>query len=478
VEFTVTVANVNDAPVFASASITVAAATQGIAYEQSVAEAASDADAEDQVSYSMSSGPAWVTIAADGSVTGLPGSGDVGEHEIVLRATDESGAFSEALLLLAVENVNDAPVFAGLVIALPDATEDLEYEALLGSQVTDPDPGEQLTFTLVSGPEWLFVDGNGLLAGTPFGNHVGTALAMVRVTDAAGEQAEATFIIEVINTNDAPVFLQDPVLRAPGQEELPYEGTSVAGAVSDEDPGDTLGFTKIDGPEWLEIAVDGALSGTPPAGSAGPQVFTIRATDAAGSFVETTLLIDVLGPDLPLPWSDGQVGNAAAGSSVHGNGEFLVKGAGELSGRADSFHFVWQTLSGDGSLTARVRSVGATGPLSRAGVMIRDTLAANSRHVFLGVAEGGGFRWVRRTGFNGNTSTNSSGSAVFPDAWLRLVRSGSVITAYKSEDGEAWVQIGSLTADFPETCYFGLAVASGSQSLLNEAHFSNVSIDP
>jgi hypothetical protein len=171
------------------------------------------------------------------------------------------------------------------------------------------------------------------------------------------------------------------------------------------------------------------------------------------------------------------VGTAAAGSSVHGNGGFIVSGAGELAGRSDSFHFVWQPLGGDGSIIARVQSIDG-GNLSRAGVMIRDTLASNSRHVFLGVTEGGGYRWVRRTGFNGNTSTNSSGSAAFPDAWMRLVRSGSVITAYKSPDGESWIQIGSLTADFPETCYFGLAVASGSQSLLQEAHFSNVSISP
>jgi hypothetical protein len=65
-----------------------------------------------------------------------------------------------------------------------------------------------------------------------------------------------------------------------------------------------------------------------------------------------------------------------------------------------------------------------------------------------------------------------------PNAWLRLVRSGNIITAYKSADGVAWIMVGSLAADFPATCYFGLAVSSGSEGTLNTSRFSNVTITP
>jgi regulation of enolase protein 1 (concanavalin A-like superfamily) len=85
---------------------------------------------------------------------------------------------------------------------------------------------------------------------------------------------------------------------------------------------------------------------------------------------------------------------------------------------------------------------------------------------------------VRRTGFNSNTSTTKSGSAVVPASWVRLVRSGNTISTYKSADGSAWTMVGTLTAPLPVTCYFGLAVASGSNSTLNTAQFSNVSITP
>ena len=90
----------------------------------------------------------------------------------------------------------------------------------------------------------------------------------------------------------------------------------------------------------------------------------------------------------------------------------------------------------------------------------------------------GGFRWVRRTGMNGNTSTSSSGSGARADAWIRLVRSGDTITAFKSSDGVAWVTVGSLTAEFPPTCYFGLAIASGSTDVENTAVFDHVSVTP
>lgn len=477
--FTVEVANVNDPPVFTASSLALPDGVQDQAYQQSLAGTASDVDADDEISYSKISGAAWVSIAADGTVTGLPGNNDVGTGEVVVRATDESGAFSEVLLTITVVNVNDPPVFLASVISLPEAVEDAEYSASLLSHVADPDPGDSLSFELLSAPGWLEMGSDGALSGIPEGSHVGTNLAIVRVKDAAGATAEATLFVEVINTNDPPMFDDDPVLREAGQETRSYEGHSLADDAIDNDPDDTLSFAKIEGPEWLEVATDGTLSGTPPTGSAGQQTFVVRVSDAAGAFADATLLIDVTGPDLPLPWSHGQIGNASEpGSSIHGNGEFLIKGAGELAGRADSFQFVWQPLSGDGSITARVSSIAAGSNLSRAGVMIRDSLASNSRHVFLGITEAGGYRWVRRTGLNGNTSTNSSGSAIFPDAWVRLVRSGSVITAYKSADGEAWTPIGSLTAELPETCYFGLAVASGSQALLHEAHFSNVSIAP
>jgi hypothetical protein len=62
---------------------------------------------------------------------------------------------------------------------------------------------------------------------------------------------------------------------------------------------------------------------------------------------------------------------------------------------------------------------------------------------------------------------------------VRLVRSGTTITAYKSTNGTTWTSVGSTTnTTFATTCYIGLAVASGSTTTLNTSQFSNVSVTP
>ena len=70
---------------------------------------------------------------------------------------------------------------------------------------------------------------------------------------------------------------------------------------------------------------------------------------------------------------------------------------------------------------------------------------------------------------------NFAGAAPY---WVRLVRSGTTVTAYKSANGTAWTQVGSLSASFPADCYVGLVVASGSNTTLNTSQFSNVSVSP
>ncbi len=472
------VANVNDAPAFSLDPIPGDPATEDAPYAASIAASASDIDAGDSLSYSKVSGPAWLSVAANGALTGTPGNADAGANSFTVRVTDAGGLSDTAVLNIAVANVNDAPAFTADPIPGGAATEDQPYSGSLTAAAGDIDAGDSLSFAKISGPAWLTVAANGALGGIPSNSDVGANLFTVRVSDAAGLFDEAVLAISVQNVNDAPVFTVDPVLRAAGSEEQPYAGQTLAGSATDADAGDSVSYSKVSGPAWLSVAANGSLSGTPPAGSAGTNTFTVRATDGAGEFDEASLVIEVEGDALPLPWETEQIGDGLAGSATHESGTFTLSGSGTLSGRNDSFQFAWQTLSGDGEITARVSALQDTGNASRVGVMIRDTLATNSRHVFMGLARDGNYRWVRRTGFNGNTSTSSSGSGVVPDTWVRLVRSGDTVTAYKSADGIAWTTVGSLSASFPATCYIGLAVASGSTDLLNESGFSNVSVTP
>src|SRR5580704_18567736 len=85
---------------------------------------------------------------------------------------------------------------------------------------------------------------------------------------------------------------------------------------------------------------------------------------------------------LPSGWSDGDVGSVGtAGSASYSNGVFTVNGAGNgITGSSDGFNFLYQALSGDGTIVARVVS---STSYAQAGITIRSNLNANSTHVFL-----------------------------------------------------------------------------------------------
>ena len=216
----------------------------------------------------------------------------------------------------------------------------------------------------------------------------------------------------------------------------------------------------------------------PPSGSAGLNSFVVRATDSTSATADATLEITVTG--LPLPWVSADIGTGMlAGSTTFNAGTFTQAGSGVIGSTSDKLRFTYQTLTGDGEIIARISALQNTGNSSRVGVMIRDSLAANSKQIFMGMTGSNAYRWVRRTATGGSTSSSNSNTGTVPNTWVRLVRSGTTITAYKSTNGTSWTTVGSTTnTTFASTCYIGLAVGSGSDTTLNTSQFSNVSVTP
>jgi hypothetical protein len=116
----------NQAPVFSSAEITLPAASSLDPYTgQSLASFASDPDSN-PLTFSKLNGPAWLTVAANGTLSGQPGSGDGGEATFVVRVTDPSGATSDALLKIQVFAREAAPVTTSTSAPAIDS-DDLYY---------------------------------------------------------------------------------------------------------------------------------------------------------------------------------------------------------------------------------------------------------------------------------------------------------------------------------------------------------------
>jgi regulation of enolase protein 1 (concanavalin A-like superfamily) len=180
-----------------------------------------------------------------------------------------------------------------------------------------------------------------------------------------------------------------------------------------------------------------------------------------------------LASSLPAPWSHSDVGAPAVpGSASYAGGVFTVTGAGaDIWSSTRQFHLVSQPLSGDFTITARVTSQADTDPWAKAGIVIGQSLTGAGPYALLAVTPGNGITFQ----YNGNSSVSGGGYA-FPDAWLRLTRSGTTITAYASADGTTWTTVGTATIGFTDPVLVGLAVCAHAAAALSTADFDNVTI--
>src|SRR5580704_6003106 len=143
-------------------------------------------------------------------------------------------------------------------------------------------------------------------------------------------------------------------------------------------------------------------------------------------------------------------------------------------------HFVYQPLTTNGAIVARVTAMSSTNGFAQAGAMIRETLAANSAEIFSGIAYNSPSSYTvslnYRTVPSGGTF-QVSGSAVTLPYWVKAVRSVNMLSAFISADGVTWTQIGATqTITTAETVYVGLGVSGGNSLGLASATFDNVSI--
>jgi hypothetical protein len=171
---------------------------------------------------------------------------------------------------------------------------------------------------------------------------------------------------------------------------------------------------------------------------------------------------------------------AYMGGFVEGpTGTYTMTGEGaDIWGNSDQFHFAWKEFSGAGSIVAKVESVSETDPWAKAGVMIRDTLDADSRHAMMVVTPTSGVSFQRRR-TAGSTSSDDTEAGIPAPQWVKLERTiAGLIRAYYSADGSTWTQLGmAQTVTMNSPMYIGLALTSHNSGVGCEARFSNVTSD-
>ncbi|PYV39521.1 MAG: hypothetical protein DMG06_22945, partial [Acidobacteria bacterium] len=183
--------------------------------------------------------------------------------------------------------------------------------------------------------------------------------------------------------------------------------------------------------------------------SAGTYSLTAKATDnlgATSTSSSASITVGSGGVSLPTPWAHQDVGSVGVtGTASYSSGTFTIKGSGaDIWGSADEFHYVYQPLSGDGQIVARVATQQNTDAWAKAGVMIRETLGASSVHALVAITPGNGSAFQCRPN-TGGISTHTVGSTVTAPYWLKLVRSGNSFSAYQSSNGTSWALMGTDT---------------------------------
>jgi hypothetical protein len=178
---------------------------------------------------------------------------------------------------------------------------------------------------------------------------------------------------------------------------------------------------------------------------------------------------------LPAPWQNKDVGNPTlVGAASYANGSFSVTGAGiDIWDTNDQFHYVYQPLTGNGQIIARITSQSRTHASAKAGVMIKESTTAFAPYTMIGITPDNGykFQWTFLK------QSDSGGAYTLPNAWVKLTRVGNTFTSYKSFDGVTWTQVGSpRTVSMNSSALVGLFVTSHNGSSLSTATFDNVFI--
>ncbi|HMD54064.1 MAG TPA: RICIN domain-containing protein [Phycisphaerae bacterium] len=181
-------------------------------------------------------------------------------------------------------------------------------------------------------------------------------------------------------------------------------------------------------------------------------------------------------------WTDQDIGSpGVAGSAnyaaIYNGTTWNVTGGGaDIYGTSDQFNFASQSFTGDGQIVAKVTSQTNTNASAKAGVMFRNTNAANSAFADVVITPSSGveFQW-RSTA--GGASYSASISGIKTSVWVKLVRSGNQFSGYYSTGGNTWTQIGSTqTITMNSTLLAGLAVTAHNNSSASTAAFSWVSL--
>ena len=169
---------------------------------------------------------------------------------------------------------------------------------------------------------------------------------------------------------------------------------------------------------------------------------------------------------------------ASVGSFVEGPvGTYTMTGSGaDIWNQSDEFHYAYKTLAGTGSIVAKVESIDNTHGWAKAGVMIRETLDADSKHAMMIVSAASSVSFQRRPDTGAASTSNDDPGGITAPYWVKIERDiAGRFSAFSSANGSTWQKLGaSEFIQMGTNVFIGLAVTSHDAAQTCQAVFTNV----
>jgi len=202
--FMLEVINVNDAPEIISGPITSAVEDEEYRYDVE----AIDVD-NDVLYYYLDKKPDGMQInLTTGLISWVPDNDDVGENNVTVRVSDGNLSTTQSFTINVI-NTNDKFVINSTPVTI--AIEDEPYVYDVDAYDID---GDILNYSLLVYPTGMSINSStGLIYWVPTNEQVGNHSVIVQVTDGFFYENQS-FIISVLNVNDAPNITSTPIKEA------------------------------------------------------------------------------------------------------------------------------------------------------------------------------------------------------------------------------------------------------------------------